>query len=197
MEAAQDMTVDLETREQFDKLIGVLRCNTAPDNLAAIEMCRSLIYQAAGAIDDGGGARTSVGSSSQRRRHSRKSAIQMYKNRLYPRRYRLYLKRAMALAARYGNAVIGNGMRNPQRMIEPLPFVGPYLIRTQHSRNRPMPDQSYRTFRRTSNSRVNWYAVKEVDPPRTWRLSSGKHTTNWAKQACSPTSRGTKLAGRE
>ena len=45
------MTVEfLKTREQFDKPIGAFQAlqHRAVDNLAAIEMCRSLIYQAAG-----------------------------------------------------------------------------------------------------------------------------------------------------
>ena len=113
MEAAQDMTVEfLKTREQFDKPIGAFQAlqHRAVDNLAAIEMCRSLIYQAAGAIDDGGGASGLASAALSRSAKSAldvcKSAIQMHGGIGFTDEHDigLYLKRAMALAARYGNA---------------------------------------------------------------------------------------------
>ena len=113
MEAAQDITVDyLKTREQFDKPIGAFQAlqHRAVDNLAAIEMCRSLIYQAAGALDGGGGAARLASAALSRSAKSAldvsKSAIQMHGGIGFTDEHDigLYLKRAMTLAARYGNA---------------------------------------------------------------------------------------------
>ena len=58
MEAAQIITVEhLKTREQFDKPIGAFQAlqHRAADNLAAIELSRSLVYKAAAAIETGAG----------------------------------------------------------------------------------------------------------------------------------------------
>lgn len=113
MEAAQAITLDyLKTREQFDKPIGSFQAlqHRAVDNLAAIEMCRSLIYQAAGAIDGGGGAPGLASAALSRSAKSAldvcKSAIQMHGGIGFTDEHDigLYLKRAMTLAARYGNA---------------------------------------------------------------------------------------------
>ena len=113
METAQDITVDyLKTREQFDRPIGAFQAlqHRAVDNLAAIEMCRSLIYQAAGAIDAGGGAPGLASAALSRSAKSAldvcKSAIQMHGGIGFTDEHDigLYLKRAMTLAARYGNA---------------------------------------------------------------------------------------------
>lgn len=113
MEAAQDMTVEyLKTREQFDKPIGAFQAlqHRAVDNLAAIEMSRSLIFQAAGAIDGGGGAPGLASAALSRAAKSAldvcKSAIQMHGGIGFTDEHDigLYLKRAMTLSARYGNA---------------------------------------------------------------------------------------------
>jgi alkylation response protein AidB-like acyl-CoA dehydrogenase len=113
MEAAQDMTVEyLKTREQFDKPIGAFQAlqHRAVDNLAAIELCRSLIFQAAGALDGGGGAPGLASAALSRAAGSAldvcKSAIQMHGGIGFTDEHDigLYLKRAMTLSARYGNA---------------------------------------------------------------------------------------------
>ena len=113
MEAAQDLTVEyLKTREQFDKPIGAFQAlqHRAVDNLAAIEMCRSLIYQAVGALDGGGGAPGLASAALSRGAKSAldvcKSAIQMHGGIGFTDEHDigLHLKRAMTLAARYGNA---------------------------------------------------------------------------------------------
>lgn len=113
MEAAQEMTVEyLKTREQFNKPIGAFQSlqHRAVDNLAAIEMCRSLVFQAAGALDNGGGAPGLASAALSRSAKSAldvcKSAIQMHGGIGFTDEHDigLYLKRAMTLAARYGNA---------------------------------------------------------------------------------------------
>lgn len=113
MEAAQNITVDyLKTREQFDKPIGAFQAlqHRAVDNLAAIEMSRSLIFQAAGALDGGGGAPGLASAALSRAAKSAldvcKSAIQMHGGIGFTDEHDigLYLKRAMTLSARYGNA---------------------------------------------------------------------------------------------
>lgn len=113
MEAAQDITVEyLKTREQFDKPIGSFQAlqHKAVDNLAAIEMCRSLIYQAARALDGGGGAPGLASAALSKSAASAldvcKSAVQMHGGIGFTDEHDigLYLKRAVILAARYGNA---------------------------------------------------------------------------------------------
>lgn len=113
MEAAQDITVEyLKTREQFDKPIGSFQAlqHKAVDNLAAIEMCRSLIFQAARALDGGGGAPGLASAALSRAASSAldvcKSAVQMHGGIGFTDEHDigLYLKRAVILAARYGNA---------------------------------------------------------------------------------------------
>tara|TARA_R110000868_G_scaffold1514_8_gene11931 strand:- start:4996 stop:6078 length:1083 start_codon:yes stop_codon:yes gene_type:complete len=113
METAQDMTVEyLKTREQFDKPIGAFQAlqHRAVDNLAAIEMCRSLIFQAARALDGSGGAPGLASAALSRAARSAlevcKSAIQMHGGIGFTDEHDigLYLKRAMTLSARYGNA---------------------------------------------------------------------------------------------
>jgi alkylation response protein AidB-like acyl-CoA dehydrogenase len=113
METAQDITVEyLKTREQFDKPIGAFQAlqHRAVDNLAAIEMCRSLIFQAASALDGGGGAPGLASAALSRAARSAldvcKSAVQMHGGIGFTDEHDigLYLKRAMTLSARYGNA---------------------------------------------------------------------------------------------
>lgn len=113
METAQDITVDyLKTREQFDRPIGAFQAlqHRAVDNLAAIEMCRSLVFQAASALDGGGGAPGLASAALSRAAKSAldvcKSAIQMHGGIGFTDEHDigLYLKRAMTLSARYGNA---------------------------------------------------------------------------------------------
>ena len=113
MQTAQDITVEyLKIREQFDRPIGAFQAlqHRAVDNLVAIEMCRSLIYQAASAIDTHGGAPGLASAALSRTAKNVldvcKSAIQMHGGIGFTDEHDigLYLKRAMTLTARYGNA---------------------------------------------------------------------------------------------
>jgi len=113
MEAAQDITVEyLKTREQFDRPIGSFQAlqHKAVDNLATIELCRSLIYQAANAFDQRGNANGLASATLSRTIMSAlnvcKSAIQLHGGIGFTDEHDigLYLKRAMSLSARYGNS---------------------------------------------------------------------------------------------
>lgn len=113
MEAAQEMTVEyLKVREQFDRPIGSFQAlqHRAVDNLTAIEKCRSLIYQAARAIDSGGGApglpSAALSLAADSALDICKSAVQLHGGIGFTDEHDigLYLKRAMVLSARYGNA---------------------------------------------------------------------------------------------
>ena len=113
MEAAQMITVEhLKTREQFDKPIGAFQAlqHRAADNLAAIELSRSLVYKAAAAIETSTGTPGLASAALSRCATSAldvcKSAIQMHGGIGFTDEYDigLYLKRAMTLATRYGSA---------------------------------------------------------------------------------------------
>ena len=113
METAQDITVEyLKTREQFDRPIGSFQTlqHRAVDNLAAIEICRSLIYRAASAVDSGGRipglASAALSLSTKSALEVCKSTIQMHGGIGFTDEHDigLYLKRTMTLAARFGNA---------------------------------------------------------------------------------------------
>jgi alkylation response protein AidB-like acyl-CoA dehydrogenase len=113
MEAAQDITIDYrKTREQFGRPIGSFQAlqHRAVDNLAEIEMCRSLIFQAARAIDSDGGSPGLASAALSKAAGSAldvcKSAVQMHGGIGFTDEHDigLYLKRAIILAARYGNA---------------------------------------------------------------------------------------------
>ncbi len=112
MEAAHEMTVEyLKTREQFNRPIGSFQAlqHRAVDNLAAVEACRSLVYQAARAIDSGAGqaglSSAALSFASERALSVCKSAIQMHGGIGFTAEHDvgLYLKRAMVLSARYGS----------------------------------------------------------------------------------------------
>ena len=112
-EASQDMTVEyLKTRQQFNRPIGSFQAlqHRAVDNLAAIEMCRSLIRQAARALDAGGGspglASAALSKSSKSALEVCKAAVQMHGGIGFTHEHDigLYLKRALVLSARYGNS---------------------------------------------------------------------------------------------
>ena len=111
MEAAQEITIEyLKMREQFGRPIGSFQAlqHRAVDNHAVIEMCRSLVYQAARA--SGGGARALPSAALAYAAYAAlavcKSAIQMHGGIGFTDEHDigLYLKRAMTLSARYGNA---------------------------------------------------------------------------------------------
>jgi alkylation response protein AidB-like acyl-CoA dehydrogenase len=113
MEAAQAITVEyLKTREQFGRPIGSFQAlqHRAVDNLAAIEMCRSLVFQAARAVDSDGGSPGLVSAALSKAAGSAldicKSAVQMHGGIGFTDEHDigLYLKRAIMLAARHGNA---------------------------------------------------------------------------------------------
>lgn len=112
-ETAQEMTIEyLKTREQFGRPIGSFQAlqHRAVDNHAAIEMCRSLVYQAARAMDSGGGAPAlppaALAYAADAALAVCKSAIQMHGGIGFTDEHDigLCLKRAMTLSARYGNA---------------------------------------------------------------------------------------------
>ncbi len=113
MEAAQNITVEyLKTREQFDRPIGSFQAlqHKAVDNLAAIELCRSLIYQAARTFDQRGSTLGLASATLSRTITSAlnvcKSAIQLHGGIGFTDEHDigLYLKRAMSLSARHGNS---------------------------------------------------------------------------------------------
>lgn len=113
MEAAQAMTVEyLKIRTQFDRPIGSFQAlqHRAVDNLAAIEMCRSLIYQAARAFDSAGGApglaSAVLSKTAQSALDVCTAAVQMHGGIGFTHEHDIgvCLKRAMTLSARYGNA---------------------------------------------------------------------------------------------
>ena len=113
MEAAQDLTIEyLKTRQQFDRPIGSFQAlqHKAVDNLAAIEMCRSLIYQSAGSFDRKGVTPGLASATLSRAITSAlnicKSAVQMHGGIGFTEEHDigLYLKRALSLSARYGTA---------------------------------------------------------------------------------------------
>ena len=112
-EAAQETTIEyLKTREQFGRPIGSFQAlqHRAVDNHAAIEMCRSLVHQAARAMDSGAAARTlpsaALAYAADAALAVCKSAIQMHGGIGFTDEHDigLHLKRAMTLSARYGNA---------------------------------------------------------------------------------------------
>lgn len=112
-ETAQEMTIEyLKTREQFGRPIGSFQAlqHRAVDNHAAIEMCRSLVYQAARAMDSGRGAPAlppaALAYAADAALAVCKSAIQMHGGIGFTDEHDigLCLKRAMTLSARYGNA---------------------------------------------------------------------------------------------
>ena len=112
-EAAQDITVEyLKTRQQFDRPIGSFQAlqHRAVDNLAAIEMCRSLLRQASRAIDAGAGgpglASVTLSKASKTALDVCKASVQMHGGIGFTHEHDigLYLKRALVLSARYGNS---------------------------------------------------------------------------------------------
>ncbi len=113
MEGAHAIALDyLKVREQFGKPIGSFQAlqHRAVDSLTAIEMCRSLIYQAASAIDargcTSGLASAAMSLTARNAMTVTKTAIQMHGGIGFTDEHDigLYLKRAMTLTATYGNA---------------------------------------------------------------------------------------------
>ncbi len=112
-EQAHAITVDyLKIRQQFDRPIGSFQAlqHRAVDSLAAIEMCRSLVYQAARAIDGSGGmpglASAALSKVVRTALDGCKTAVQLHGGIGFTHEHDigLYLKRAMTLSALYGNA---------------------------------------------------------------------------------------------
>ncbi len=113
MERAHEITLDyLKVRRQFDRPIGSFQAlqHRAVDNLAAVEAGRSLVHQAARAIDAGAAA---PGLPSAVLAHAAdgalgvcKSAVQMHGAIGFTDEHEIgyHLKRAMTLAARWGIA---------------------------------------------------------------------------------------------
>lgn len=112
-EQAHAITVEyLKIRHQFDRPIGSFQAlqHRAVDSLAAIEMCRSLVYQAARAIDGSGGvpglASAALSKAVRTALDGCKTAVQLHGGIGFTHEHDigLYLKRAMTLSALYGNA---------------------------------------------------------------------------------------------
>ena len=115
MASAHEITLDhLRLRRQFDRPIGSFQAlqHRAVDNLAAVEAGRSLVHQAARAIDAGAAA---PGLPSAALAHAAdgalrvcKVAIQMHGAIGFTDEHDIgyHLKRAMTLAARWGNSAM-------------------------------------------------------------------------------------------
>lgn len=113
MEAALDLALEyVKTREQFGRAIGSFQAvqHRAVDDHMSIELTRSLLYQVCRAVDSGHGRRSLAAAVNARASESvlsvTKSAIQMHGAIGFTDEYDagLYLRRAMTLAALYGNA---------------------------------------------------------------------------------------------
>ena len=113
MEAALDLALGYaRTREQFGRPIGSFQAlqHRAVDDHTEIELTRSLLYQVCRAMDGGHGNRALAAAINARASEAvlsvTKSAIQMHGAIGFTDEYDagLYLRRAMTLAALYGNA---------------------------------------------------------------------------------------------
>jgi alkylation response protein AidB-like acyl-CoA dehydrogenase len=113
MEEALDLAVAyMKTREQFGRPIGSFQAlqHRAVNDHTEIELTRSLLYQVCGAFDAGHGHRSLAAAVNARASDAvlsvTKSVIQMHGAIGFTDEYDagLYLRRAMTLAARYGNA---------------------------------------------------------------------------------------------
>lgn len=113
MEAALDLALNyVKTREQFGRPIGSFQAlqHRAVDDHTEIELTRSLLYQVCRAVDGGHGNRSLAAAVNARASDAvlsvTKSAIQMHGAIGFTDEYDagLYLRRAMTLAALYGNA---------------------------------------------------------------------------------------------
>ena len=114
MEQGLALAVDyLGTREQFGRPIGSFQAlqHRAVNDHVDIELTRSLLYQVCAAMDDGRGNRAMVAAVKARASDAvlsvTKSMVQMHGAIGFTDEYNasLYLRRAMALSAQYGNAV--------------------------------------------------------------------------------------------
>ena len=113
MEQGLALAVDyLGTREQFGRPIGSFQAlqHRAVNDHVDIELTRSLLYQVCAAMDDGRGNRAMVAAVKARASDAvlsvTKSMVQMHGAIGFTDEYNasLYLRRAMALSAQYGNA---------------------------------------------------------------------------------------------
>lgn len=113
MEQALDLAIDyMKTREQFGRPIGSFQAlqHRAVNDHMAIELTRSLLFQACGAFDAGNGLRSLAAAVNARASDAvlsvTKSVIQMHGAIGFTDEYDagLYLRRAMSLAAQFGNA---------------------------------------------------------------------------------------------
>lgn len=113
MEQALDLAIGyMKTREQFGRPIGSFQAlqHRAVNDHTAIELTRSLLYQVCGAYDSGQKNRSLAAAVNARASEAvlgvTKSVIQMHGAIGFTDEYDagLYLRRAMVLAARYGNA---------------------------------------------------------------------------------------------
>ncbi|MBK19688.1 MAG: hypothetical protein CMM52_12720 [Rhodospirillaceae bacterium] len=113
MEQALELAVAyMQTREQFGRPIGSFQAlqHRAVNDHIQIELTRSLLYQVCSAIDGGHGSRAMVAAVKARASDAvlsvTKSVIQMHGAIGFTDEYDagLFLRRAMTLAAQYGNA---------------------------------------------------------------------------------------------
>jgi len=113
MEQALDLAIGyMKTREQFGRPIGSFQAlqHRAVNDHTEIELTRSLLYQVCGAFDSGNGNRSLAAAVNARASEAvlsvTKSVIQMHGAIGFTDEYDagLYLRRAMTLAAQYGNA---------------------------------------------------------------------------------------------
>jgi len=115
MEQALDLAIDyMRTRQQFGRPISSFQAlqHRAVNDHIEIELTRSLLYQACAAMDEGRGHRAMVSAVKARASEAvlsvTKSVVQMHGAIGFTDEYDagLYVRRAMSLAAQYGNAAI-------------------------------------------------------------------------------------------
>ncbi len=128
MEQALDTTLEyLKVREQFDRPIGSFQAlqHRAVNEYVEVEMTRSLLYQVAAAFDEGRGSSAMAAAVKAKASGAglavTKAAIQMHGAIGFTDEHDigLYLKRAMALSAAYGNEAAQRGRYARFAGIEP------------------------------------------------------------------------------
>lgn len=128
MEQALDTTLDyLKIREQFDRPIGSFQAlqHRAVNEYVEVEMTRSLLFQVAAAFDEGRGSSAMAAAVKAKASGAglavTKAAVQMHGAIGFTDEHDigLYLKRAMALSAAYGNESAQRGRYARFAGIEP------------------------------------------------------------------------------
>lgn len=115
MDRALEIALDyIKVRNQFDRPIGSFQAlqHRAVDDYASVEVTRSLLFQVCTAVDEGRGAPEMAAAAKAKASAAAlsvaKSAIQMHGGIGFTDEHDigLYLKRAMALSAQYGNETV-------------------------------------------------------------------------------------------